>query len=45
MVVADDTAAALEPFDVDFVRNIAADPYQENENDAEGKREAQIVMT
>ncbi len=44
MVVADNAAAALEPFDVDFVRNIAADPHQEDENDAEGEREAQIVM-
>ena len=35
MVVADDAAAALEPFDVDRVRNIAGDPHQEDQHDAE----------
>ena len=44
MIVADDAAAALDPFDVGFVRNIAADPHQEHQDDAEGEREAEIVM-
>ena len=44
MIVADDAAAALEPFDVDLVRDIAGDPHQEDQHDAEGEREAQIVV-
>ena len=35
MVVADDAAAALEPFDVDLVRDIAGDPHQEDAEHAD----------
>ena len=44
MIVPDNAAAALEPFDVEPVREIAADPHQEHQHDAEGEGEAQIVM-
>ena len=32
MIVADDAAAALDPFDVDLVRDVAGDPHQEDQN-------------
>ena len=44
MIVADDAAAALEPFDVDPVRDVAGDPHQEDQHDAEREGEAQIVV-
>ena len=44
MLVADDAAASLEPFDVDLVRNIPGDPHQEDQHDAEREREAQIIV-
>ena len=44
MVVADDPAAALDPFDIDLVRDVAGDPHQEDAEHADGEREAQIVV-
>ena len=44
MIVADDAAAALDPFDIDPVRDIAGDPHQEDQHHADGEREAQIVV-
>src|SRR5271169_1395805 len=34
-VTSDDTSAALEPFDVDPVRDVAGDPHEEDQDDAE----------
>ena len=44
MIIADDAAAALDPFHVDPVRNIAGDPHQQDQHDADGEGEAQIVV-
>ncbi len=44
MLVADDAAAALEPFDIHPVRDVAADPHQEDQHHADGEREAEIVV-
>src|SRR4051812_47179696 len=44
MVITNDAAAALEPFDVDAVRNISSEPHQKDQHDAERERKAQIVM-
>ena len=44
MVVADDAAAALDPVDVDAVRDVAADPHQQDQDHAEREWEAQVVM-
>ena len=44
MVMPDDAAAALEPFDIDPIRDVAGDPHEEDQNDAEREREAQIVV-
>src|SRR2546421_404709 len=44
VIVADDAAATLEPFHVHRVWNISGDPDQQDEDDADGEREAQIVV-
>ena len=44
MIVTYDTATALEPIDIHLVRDVASDPHQEDQHDADGEREAQIVM-
>src|SRR5215472_14664741 len=44
MVVADDAATALQPPDVDPVRDIPCDPHQENREYPEREREAQIIV-
>ena len=44
MIVADDAAAALEPLDIHLVRNVATDPHQEDQHNADGEGEAQIVV-
>jgi len=44
MVVADDAATALEPFDIDLVRDVAGDPHQEDAEHADREREAEIIV-
>ena len=44
MVVPDHAAAALQPLEIDALRDVAADPHQEDQHDAEGEREAQIIV-
>ena len=45
VLVPDDAAAALEPFDVDARSGmLSRDPHQEDQHHAEGEREAQIVV-
>ena len=44
MLVADDAAAFLQPFDVDAVRDVPGDPHQEDQHHAEREREAQVVV-
>src|SRR5712692_623133 len=39
MVMPDHAAAALEPLDVDAVWDVAGDPHEEDQDDAEGERE------
>src|SRR5215467_8934561 len=45
MVFADNAAAALEPLDVDVIRNIAGQPHEKDQHDAERKGETKIVMS
>ena len=44
MVVTDDSATPLEPIDIDLVWNIAGDPHQEDQHNADGEGETQIVV-
>src|SRR5215472_11117402 len=44
MVLPDNTAATPQPFDIDPVRNIAAEPHQEDQDDAERERETKVIM-
>ena len=44
MLVTDDAAAAFDPIDIRLVRDIAADPHQEDQRDSDSEREAQIVV-
>ena len=44
MIIPDDAAPAFEPLDVDPVRNVAGDPHEEDQDDAEREREAEIVV-
>ena len=44
MLVPDDAAAPLEPFDVDAVRDVAGDPHEEDQDHADGEREAEIIV-
>src|SRR5262245_19420718 len=44
MVVSDDATAALDPFSIDSVGYIAADPHEEDQHHADRKWEAEIVV-
>ena len=44
MVVANNAASALDPFDVNAAWNIAPDPHQQDQHNADGEREAEIVV-
>ena len=44
MVVADDAAAALEPFDVDAIGDIPGEPHEKDQDDAEREREAEEIV-
>jgi hypothetical protein len=44
VIIPDDSAPAFEPLDVDPVRNVAGDPHEEDQDDAEREREAEVVV-
>ena len=44
MIMTDNAAAALEPFNVDRVRDVSGNPHQKDQDHADREREAEIVV-
>ena len=44
MIVSDNTATTLDPFNIDAVGNIAADPHKENQHNTDCEGKAEIVV-